>query len=104
MGSELHPMSLDFANSRQAENLESATVGQDGSRPIDEGVQAAGSTDNVHAGANVEMIGVTQNYLCAHFAQFARVERLDTALRAHGHEDGRIHNAMSCGQTAHARF
>src|SRR2546421_3963993 len=39
-------------------------------------------------------IGVAENDLRAGLEQFTRVERLDAGLRADGHEDGRIHDAV----------
>ena len=39
------------------------------------------------------MVSVAQNDLRAHLAQFPRVERLDTGLRADRHEHRRIDHA-----------
>ena len=92
-------MGVDLANGGQAEDLKAAAVGQDRPRPIDKPVQPAGGADDVQARAEVEVITVAEDDLGAHLAQFARVHRLDAALRADGHEDGRIHHAVGGGQS-----
>ena len=75
-----------------------------GPAPIDEPVQPARGADDVQPGADVEVIGIAEDDLGAHLAQLARVNRLDAALRADGHEDRRIHDAMRRGQPAQARL
>jgi hypothetical protein len=72
--------------------------------PIHELVQTAGGANDVEAGAQVEMISVTENDLRAHLVKFTRVERLDTGLRADGHEHGRLDDAARGGQSAEARL
>jgi hypothetical protein len=104
MRAELDAVRLDLANLGKAEHLKSAAVREDGFLPVDEIVQSARRADDVHAGADVEMIRVAENDLRAHLVKFARVERLDAALRAHGHEDRRVHHAMLGGQSAQARL
>ena len=47
---ELDAVRLDFSNFGQAENLESAAVGQDRVGPVDEFVQAAGRANDFDAG------------------------------------------------------
>ena len=63
-------------------------------------MQAAGGLDDLHAGPDVEMVGVAKENLRAHFAQLARVERLDAGLRADRHEDRRLDHAAGGGQAA----
>ena len=101
---ELDAVRLDLADGRQAEHLEAAAVGQDRPRPIDEPVQPARGADDVQPGPDVEVIGIAEDDLRAHLAQLARVNRLHAALRADGHEDRRIHDAMRRGQPAQARL
>ena len=101
---EFHTVRLHFADLGEAEDLEPAAVGEDGLLPIHEGVQAAGELDDVHAGADVEMIGVAEDDLRIHLQQFTGVERLHAGLRAHGHENGRIDDAMGGGEPAQTRF
>ena len=100
---EFDAMGLDFANGGQAEDLEPAAVGQDGRRPIDKAVEAAGGADDVQARADVEVVGVAENDLAAHLAQLARVNRLDAALGAHRHEYRRINHTVRCRQPPQAR-
>ena len=66
-------------------------------------MQAARRLDDFHAGADVEMVGVAQQNLCSHFAQFARVQRLDARLSPHRHEDGRFDYSMRGVDQAGAR-
>ena len=101
---ELDAVLLDLADFREAENLEAAAVGQNRPVPIHELVQPAGGADDVEAGPDVQVIGVAENDLRAHLAEFARVERLDAALRADGHEHRRLDDAVRGGQSAQARF
>jgi len=62
---EFDPVGFDFANGREAEDLEAAAVGKDRERPIDELVEAVGGADDVHPRTDVEMIGVTEDNLSA---------------------------------------
>src|SRR5579863_6485756 len=96
-------MRLDLANLREAEDLEAAAVGKNGMWPVDEAMQPAGGVDDVEAGTDVEMIRVAEDDLCPHFAQFARVEGLDTALRADRHEDRSVNHAARGRETSEAR-
>ena len=77
----------DFAQLSQAVDLEAAGVGEHGARPADEAVQAAHAADGFVARAEVEMVGVAEDDLCAE--GFERVLRngFDRACGADGHED-----------------
>src|SRR4051794_9512891 len=97
MRTELDTMRLDFTYRSQAENLETAAIGQDGSGPIYKAVQTARRANDVQPGADVEMICISKNDLCPHLAQFSRVNCLHTALCADRHEYGRIHYSMRSG-------
>ena len=104
MRAELDAVRFDFANLRQAEDLESAAVGQDWMRPVDEFVQPAGVANDVKTRADVKVIRVAENDFGAHLDQFARVERLDAALSADGHEHRRVNDATRSGQSSQPRF
>ena len=101
---ELDAVLPDLANLREAEDLEAAAVGEYRERPVHEAVQAARRADDVHAGADAEMVGVAEDDLRAHLDQLARVQRLHAALRADGHKDGRINDAMWRGEAAQPRL
>ena len=52
-------------------------------------MEASGPADYVHAGAEVEVIGVAQDNLRVYVvAEFVHVHALYGAARPHGHEDG----------------
>ncbi len=104
MGPEFDAMRLYLSNRRQAENLEPATIGEDWSSPANEWMQPARSADNIQAGANIEVIGVAEDDLSAHLAQFAGIQSFDAALRSDGHEDRGIHDSVRRCEAAQARF
>ena len=99
---EFDSVRFDFADGCQAEDLKAAAVGEDGQRPVDKFVEAAGGADDVHPGTDVEMIGVTEDDLSTEFAEFARVDGFDAALCADGHEDGSVDNTVGGGEAAAA--
>jgi hypothetical protein len=57
-------------------------------------VEPAERGDHVVAGAEVQVVGVAEDDLGADRAQFVRVEALDGAFRADGHEGGGSHVAV----------
>jgi hypothetical protein len=65
MGAELNAVGFDFANGREAEDLEAATVGEYRELPIDEIVEATCGADDVHSRTDMEMIGVPEDDLSA---------------------------------------
>jgi len=102
MRAEFHAVLLDFANLGEAENLEAAAVGENGFGPVDELVEITGGGDDVEAGAEMEMVGVAENDLRAHLEEFARVEGLNAALCADGHEHGRFNDAAGGREASEA--
>jgi hypothetical protein len=55
----------DLAQFRQAEHLEPAGVGEDGTLPVHEPVQPAVRTDHFDAGTQHQVEGVAEDDLCA---------------------------------------
>src|SRR6266545_2235657 len=104
MRTEFDSVLLDLADFRQAEDLESAAIGENRRGPVDEPVQPARGADDVETGADVEVIGVAEDDLRAHLAQLARVNRLDAALRADGHVQRGVHDAARRGQSSQPRL
>ena len=104
MRTKLDAMRPDLANFGEAEHLKSAAVREDGFWPVDETVQAARRADDIHAGTDVEVVGVAEDDLRAHLVEFARIKRLHAALRAHGHKHRRLHHPMRGGQAPQPRF
>ncbi len=99
---EVHAVIGDFAQLVERENLKAAGVGEQGVRPTDEFVQAAHAADGLVAGAQVEVIRVAEDNLCAQ--RFERVLRdgFDRSLRADGHEHRRFHGLMGKAETSAA--
>ena len=62
-------MRFDFSDLRKAEYLEPAAVGQDGTVPTHETMEAAGGADDFDSGPDIQMIGVAQNDLRAQLAE-----------------------------------
>ena len=104
VGAELDTVGEDGADFREAEDLETAAVSEDRPGPIHELMQTAGGADDVHAGADVEVVGVAKKDLGAHFDKFAGIQGLDAGLSADGHEDGGLDDAAGCGQASQAGF
>ncbi len=94
MGAELNALVGDFAQLRKRENLESAGVGEHGAGPTDEFVQAAHAADGLVAGAQVEVIGVAEDDLCAEGFEDVLGDGLDGACGADWHEDGCLDGLM----------
>ncbi len=90
------PVVVDLAGLGQREDLEAARIGQQGMRPLHEGVQAAQSRHQLVAGTQVEVVGVGQHQRSAQFVQLGGGERLDRGLRAHRRKDRRFEVTMGC--------
>ena len=95
MGVEPDALLRDFAQLCEREDLKAAAVGQDGTVPGHELMQAAHLFDERIARADMQVIGVRQLDLTADLLQVARRESaLDRALRADVHEDRSLHCAV----------
>ena len=71
----------DFAQGLETEDLEAAGIGEDGSRPGHELVQAAQLADELVAGTQKQMIGVGENDFGVEVVdQIARGESFDGGL------------------------
>ena len=101
---KFHAVFLHLANFCEAENLKAPAVGENRQLPIHELVQSAGSRDDFQAGPDVQVISVAEDDLRAALQKFARVHRLDAGLRADGHINRRVHDAVRGGQFAEPRF
>ena len=66
MALELASFPGKFADLRQGEDLESSAVGQDGSVPGFELVQASGLAESLQTRSQIQVIGVAQDYLGAY--------------------------------------
>ena len=94
----------DRAETVQAEDLETARVGEDGARPVHETVEAAEFVDGLVAGAKVEMVRVGQDDARVEIVeQIARQQAFDRGLGPDRHEDRRLDVAMRGMQEAGPR-
>ncbi len=99
---KVHALFGDLAHLAQRPDLKTARVGQDGFVPFFELVQATKALHDVQPWAHPQMESVAQNDLSAHLVQAARHDAFDRAIRAHRHEDGRLHHPMVKGECATA--
>lgn len=102
MGAERDSVFADFAQVVQAEHLKAAGVGEDGSRPRHEAVQAAQAPDSFDAGAQVKVIRVAQKNLNAEFFEKMLRHALDRSQRPDGHKHGSLDFAMRRKQASGA--
>ena len=92
---EVRPLFGELATVRQREDLEAAAIGENGTLPPVELVQPAGLVQDIEARAQVQVIGVAQDYLGLDVvAQLALMHSLDRRHRAHGHEDRRQYRTV----------
>ena len=89
MRTEGHTLLRDLAQLAQGKDLEAAAVRENGAIPMHELMQAAGLLDELHAGAQEEVIGIGQDDARPQILQLIRRDALDGRLRAHGHENRR---------------
>lgn len=93
----------DLAAVGEAVDLVAAAVSQEGAVPLHELVESAGGFHYLHAGAEVEVVGVAENDLCPHlFPELPLVDALDGTQGAYGHEDGRLDSAVIGSEQAGA--
>ena len=92
---EQHPRIGHFAQSAQAEHLETARVRQDCARPVHEAVQPAEPLDHLVPRPQVEMIGIGQQDRYPQIVlQIPLHQPLHGGLRPHRHEHGRFDHAV----------
>ena len=89
-----------FQSEAEAKYLKSAAVGQTGSFPAGESVQAAECADYLVAGTQPEMIGIRQGDLGAQLAHLIRRERFHRSRGADRDESRRVDDAVGSGQPA----
>ena len=86
---EGHAVIVNLTSLCQRKNLIAARVGQHGTRPLHKAMQSAQLSDQVVAGTQIKMIGITQHERGVDvFEMFGR-QRLDRGLRADWREDRR---------------
>lgn len=99
---ETHPLLTDLAHLGEAEDLETARIGEDGPPPVHEAVQTAELGDQGRARTQHQVEGVAEDDLGAQPLEFLRGHRLDRAIGADGHEGGCLDAAVDGMHTATA--
>ena len=95
MRAKCHAFFSHFAELAKAENLKTAGVGENRPRPRHESVQSPQPSNLVHSGPQIKVIGVAEQNLNAEFFEHILGHAFDRGLRPHGHEDWRLHLAVS---------
>ena len=92
---EQHAIGGDLAQAAEAEYLKSSGIGQDGPWPGHELMEAAQPADGFVPRAQKEMISVAEDDLGVQIIdEVAREEAFDGGLRADGHEDRGLDDAV----------
>jgi len=94
MRAETHAVRLNLAQITQRPDLKSAGIGKDGAIPGHKAVQATHLFDKFRTGAEHQVIGITEDDLCANLIKVAGCHGLDCCLRANWHENRRFYHAM----------
>jgi hypothetical protein len=92
----------DLAKLREAEHLKSTGIGQDGSGPSHEAMQATELANEGVAGSEKQVVRVGEHDLGAGRAEIVRPQRLHRRVRADRHEDRRLDHAVGGRQSAGA--
>ena len=101
MATELASLLAQLADACQGENLETARVGQDGTVPCVELMQATSLTQGIKTRTQVQVVGVAQDNLSLHlFAEFREMNTLHATTGTYGHEDGCLDLSVVCGDNA----
>ena len=95
MRAEVAALLFEFAACGQRKDLKAAAVGQHRAVPRRETVHASGTLDYLHAGTQIEVVGIGEYYVRLRLAFQVAVEySLHCGRRAHGHEYRRGHRPV----------
>jgi len=94
MRSEADALIGNFAQLREAVDLESTGVSQHGARPTDEAMQSTHAANRVVSRTKIEMISVAENDLCAECFNNVLGHGLYAARSSHRHEYWRLHGLV----------
>ena len=93
----------EFANAGEGEDLEASAVGQHRAGEAVEAMESADALQHLRAGAEIEVIGVSENdFRLQVVNKFAKVNALHAADGTDGHEDGRVNHAVICREQSGA--
>src|SRR5271165_6895011 len=94
MGAELYSVFGHLTQVAEAEDLKPPRVGEQWARPAHELMQPAELADELVAGAQIQVIGISKNDLRAQLFQEMLGNGLDCSLGANRHEDGGLHRGV----------
>ena len=101
MGLKSRPLFRDPPQGAEAEDLESAAVGQNGAGPVHEPVQPSQIGDQAVSRPQIEMVRVAEDDVRPEVADLLRRQPLHGALRADRHEGRRSHIAVRRSDCPH---
>jgi hypothetical protein len=102
--SERYAVFVKTAQVAQAEDLETAAVGENRAIPGHEPVEAAECLDYTSSRSQGQMIGVAENGMGANGPQILRRQRLYGCLRPNRHEDRSLELSVRGAHLANSRF
>src|SRR5262249_44694327 len=97
---ELHAFLGNGALLREAENLKASAVGQNGTVPSDEAMQASQVGDQLRPRSKHQVIGVAEDDLRPQARQIIRADRLDCPCGSHGHEGRSFYAPVRSAQSS----
>ena len=97
-----HSILVQLAQFAQAEDLESSGIGKDRAPPRHETVQTAHFADGFDARAQVQVIGVSENDVCAKFFENVLRHSLDGGDGSYWHKDRSLNFGMWRNETCAA--
>jgi hypothetical protein len=90
VAAELDAVLIDASQSFEGEHLEAAGIGEDGTIPRHEAMEAAQLAHHVVTGSQMEVVRVGQDHPRTSAPEVLRVERLDGAEGSNRHEHRRF--------------
>jgi hypothetical protein len=95
---------IERSELREAEDLEAATVREQGPRPVHEVVQASQTSHPFISRAQVKVVGIPENHLRPERHQVLVHHSLDGTCGSHGHECRGLDDAMIGAQSSPTRL
>ena len=102
IGFEGNSFLCDFTEFTQGKNLEAAAVRENRAIPVHELVKSAGLSNDILAGSQIEMIGVSQNDFGAGGLHIFRFHGFHRSLSAHRHKYRGFNGAVGSGNPSPA--
>ena len=94
---EADPVAVDLRGIAEAEDLETAGIGENGPIPAHELVQPTRTRHHTRARPEIQVIGVRQDNAGARLRELPRRQGFDRRPCAHRHEAGSLHHTVGRG-------